>query len=133
MNLRVDENKIMFAYLVQKIRHVSDCVNYEARTNRKLAPFSPDIAPYTQQIVDLIDNVFHESQLPDMQDERKQKINPLNYRFEKRKFKALWRNINQTAIYRVNSSLRNLSKTTLTLSIKIYKLHQFHTPSKLEF
>jgi len=49
----------------------------------------------------LIDSVFSESQLPQVSDDRKPKLNPLNDNFNKREFKELWNRINHKAIYRV--------------------------------
>lgn len=74
---------------------------HEAKADGTLAPLPPEIAPHAEQIFSLIDSVFSESQLPDVGDDRKPKINPLNANFEKKEFKALWSRINQKAVYRV--------------------------------
>ncbi len=74
---------------------------YEARTNGTLAELPLALDPYAEQVLNLIDSVFNESQLPDIGDDRKPKNNPLNTHFEKKEFKALWNRINQKAIYRV--------------------------------
>lgn len=50
----------------------------------------------------LIDSVFSDAQLPDIGDDRKAKINPLNANFEKREFKELWNRINHKVAYTVH-------------------------------
>ena len=93
----------------------------DARANKGLAAFPPEIAPYTQQIVDLIDNV----QLPDVGDDRKPKTNPLNAKFKKKEFNLLWNHINQKAIYRVEFSsneLINCCVRTLDKELRITSL-----------
>ncbi len=66
-----------------------------------LADLPEDLAPYSEQIFELIDSVFSESQLPEVGNDRKTKNNPLNENFEKKAFKELWKRINRKAIYRV--------------------------------
>ena len=74
---------------------------HEAKANGTLAALPPELAPHADQIFRLINNVFSESQLPEITDSSKQKINPLNANFEKKEFKALWSRINRKAVYRV--------------------------------
>ena len=74
---------------------------HEAKANGTLVPLPPELAAHAEQIFGLIDSVFSESLLPDVGDDRKPKINPLNANFEKKEFKALWSRINQKAVYRV--------------------------------
>ena len=85
-------------------------VYYDDRATKRLAEFPYEIAPYTQQIVDLLDNVFSETQLPAVEDGRKLKTNPLNAQFKKKEFKLLWNHINKKAIYRVEFSSDELIK-----------------------
>ncbi len=84
---------------------------HEAKSNGALAQLPPELAPHAVQIFGLIDSVFSEFQLPEMGDDRKPKINPLNANFEKKEFKALWERINRKAVYRVefdsNELIRN--------------------------
>ena len=74
---------------------------HQDRAVKDLAVLPDDLAPYSEQIFELIDSVFSESQLPDVGNDRKTKNNPLNENFEKKAFKELWKRINRKAIYRV--------------------------------
>jgi type III restriction enzyme len=74
---------------------------HEAKETGALADLPDDLKPYTDQIFQLIDSVFSESQLPKVEDGRKPKTNPLNANFEKKEFQELWARINQKAVYRV--------------------------------
>jgi len=73
--------------------------NKEAET---LAALPDELRPYADEIFKLINSVFSESQLPDIEDDRKSKTNPLNTNFEKKEFKELWNRINRKAAYTVH-------------------------------
>jgi type III restriction enzyme len=79
---------------------------HEAKAAGELEALPDDLAPYAEQIFKLIDNVFSESQLPDIGDDRRPKMNPLNDNFARKEFLALWERINKKSVYRVefNSS-----------------------------
>lgn len=72
-----------------------------ARQNGTIAELPDDLKPYTDQILDLVDGVFNERQLPTVQDDRRSKTNPLNDNFQRKEFQELWNRINQKAVYRV--------------------------------
>jgi type III restriction enzyme len=74
---------------------------YDARQAGALADLPEDLMPYADQVYQLIDSVFSDAQLPQVEDGRKPKTNPLNQNFEKKEFQELWRRINQKAVYRV--------------------------------
>ncbi|WP_186426450.1 type III restriction-modification system endonuclease [Cupriavidus metallidurans] len=74
---------------------------HEAKKDGALAALPPELAPYAEQVFQLIDSVFSESQLPEIGDDRRPKKNPLNSNFEKQEFKALWNRINRKAAYSV--------------------------------
>ncbi len=74
---------------------------HEAKKEGALAALPPDFAPYAEQVFQLIDSVFSEGQLPDMEDGRKRKKLVPNDNFEKQEFKALWARINRKAAYSV--------------------------------
>ena len=74
---------------------------HEARKDGALAALPSELQAYADQVFQLIDSVFSESQLPDIGDDRRPKKNPLNDNFEKQEFKALWDRINRKAAYRV--------------------------------
>ena len=62
----------------------------------------PELQPYAEQVFQLIDSVFSDAQLPEIDDDRKGKINPLNANFEKKEFQELWSRINRKAVYTVD-------------------------------
>ena len=74
---------------------------HAAKADGVLASLPPELGPQADQIYMLIDSVFSESQLPQVGDDRRPKLNPLNDNFNKREFKELWSRINHKAIYRV--------------------------------
>ncbi len=74
---------------------------HEAKKEGALAALPSDLAPYAEQVFQLIDSVFSEGQLPDMEDGRKPKKLTPNDNFEKQEFKALWARINRKAAYSV--------------------------------
>lgn len=75
---------------------------HQAKKEGTLAALPPELAPYQEQVFQLIDSVFSTAQLPTIEDDRKGKVNPLNANFEKREFQELWRRINRKAIYAVD-------------------------------
>ena len=75
---------------------------HQAKKEGTLATLPPELAPYQEQVFQLIDSVFSTAQLPTIEDDRKGKVNPLNANFEKKEFQELWRRINRKAIYAVD-------------------------------
>ena len=74
---------------------------HQAKEAGTLAELPDDLKPYAEQVFQLIDSVFSEAQLPEIEDGRKPKTNPLNANFEKKEFKELWARINRKAVYKV--------------------------------
>ena len=74
---------------------------HQAKDAGILAALPDDLKGHADQIFQIIDSVFSDSQLPKVEDGRKPKTNPLNENFEKKEFQDLWRRINQKAVYRV--------------------------------
>jgi type III restriction enzyme len=72
---------------------------HEAKTNGTLAELPPELKPHAEQVLQLIDSVFSDKQMPQFDDDRRPKKNPLNDNFEKQEFKALWNRINRKAAY----------------------------------
>lgn len=97
--------KQIYKYLV-KNDYVDDAdaiaaAYHDAKKESALAELPPDLQPHAVQVFHLIDSLFSESQLPDIDDGRRQKKNPLNANFDKKEFKALWSRINRKAAYSV--------------------------------
>jgi len=57
---------------------------------------------HAEQVYQLIDSVFSDSQMFEISDDRRPKKNPLNSNFDKQEFKALWNRINRKAAYSVD-------------------------------
>ena len=74
---------------------------HEAKAAGKLADLPEELKPHAEQVLQLIDSVFSDAQLPKVDDGRKPKTNPLNSNFEKKEFQELWARINRKAVYRV--------------------------------
>ena len=97
--------KQVYRYLIKNdYTDDTDQISQDYHTGKEagtLAPLPAELAPHAEQIFALIDSVFSESQLPEVGDGRKPKINPLNANFDKKAFQELWSRINQKAVYRV--------------------------------
>ncbi len=74
---------------------------HEAKSAGTLAALPPELQPHAEQVFQLIDSVFSDKQLPQFDDDRRPKKNPLNDNFYKQEFKALWNRINRKAAYSV--------------------------------
>lgn len=85
---------------VDKKRNISDKY-HQAKKDGTLQTLPEELKPIAEQVFQLIDSVFSESQLPEIGDDRRPKKNPLNSNFEKQEFKALWDRINRKAAYSV--------------------------------
>lgn len=81
---------------------------HKAKKEGTVAPLPPELEPYKEQVFQLIDTVFSTEQLPEIEDERKGKVNPLNSNFEKKEFQELWSRINRKAIYAVDFETNEL-------------------------
>ena len=97
--------KQIYRYLVKNdytddADHIAEAY-HDAKDSSSLAQLPDDLKPFQDQIFQLIDSVFSDSQLPKVDDGRKPKTNPLNSNFEKKEFQELWSRINRKAIYRV--------------------------------
>lgn len=98
---------------------------HSAKNSGDLAALPAPLKLYKDQIFDLVDELFCESQLPDISDDRRRKINPLNSNFEKKEFKELWDRISPKAFYHVefeSSELVEHSIVALNNELKISPL-----------
>jgi type III restriction enzyme len=75
---------------------------HQAKKGGILKALPVELEPYKEQVFQLVDSVFSAAQLPEIEDDRKGKVNPLNGNFEKREFQDLWSRINRKAIYAVD-------------------------------
>lgn len=76
-------------------------VYYTAKADGTLAALHEDLVPYQAEVFGLIDSVYSDAALPNFEDGRKPKRNPLNDNFHKGAFQELWGRINRKAVYRV--------------------------------
>ncbi|MCW3149285.1 DEAD/DEAH box helicase family protein [Stutzerimonas stutzeri] len=74
---------------------------HQAKANGSLASLPAELQLYADQVFELIDSVFSDAQLPQVDDGRKPKTNPRNANFDKKEFQELWSRINRKAVYRV--------------------------------
>ena len=81
--------------------HITDAY-HQARRDGTPAMLPPELQAYAEQVYQLIDSVFDDSQLPKIGDGRRSKTNPLNDNFDKQEFKELWNRINRKAFYSVD-------------------------------
>ena len=86
---------------VDKKRNITDKYHL-AKKDGTLEKLPDELLPIADQVFQLIDSVFSESQLPQIGDDRRPKKNPLNANFQKQEFKALWDRINRKAAYSVD-------------------------------
>ena len=75
---------------------------HDAVKNEELADLPEDLQPYQEQVLQLIDSVYSDAKLPEIENDRGAKTNPLNANFEKKEFKELWNRINRKAAYSVH-------------------------------
>lgn len=74
---------------------------HQAKKDGSLEALPDELQSYAEQVFQLIDSVFSESQLMQVEDGRKPKRLQTNANFEKQEFKALWARINRKATYSV--------------------------------
>lgn len=93
---------------------------HEAVHNDNLADLPEDLTPYKEQIFQLIQSVYSDAQLPEIENDRGAKTNPLNANFEKKEFKELWNRINHKAAYSVHfDSSELIEKCIQTLNMQL--------------
>lgn len=101
-------------------------VYLQAKQEGSLASLPVELQLYAEQIIAIIDAVYSDKSLPDVADDRKGKVNPLNSNFDKKEFQELWARINHKAVYQVEFDSEELiSKAikTLDANLRVEKLH----------
>ncbi len=86
---------------------------HEAKKSGTLAPLPPELQAHADQVYQLIDSVFSDSQMFYISDDRRPKKNPLNSNFDKQEFKELWNRINRKAAYSVDFDSGELAKKAI--------------------
>jgi len=83
---------------------------HDAVKNGTLAPLPDVLQSYKEQIFQLIDSVYSDAKLPQIENDRGTKTNQLNANFEKKEFKELWNRINHKAAYSVHFDSAELTQ-----------------------
>jgi type III restriction enzyme len=98
---------------------------YVAKKEGTLAALPFELQPCQEQILQLIESVFSTALLPEIDDDRRTKVNPLNANFEKKEFQELWGRLNRKAIYAVDFQTSELIEKcikTLDKELKVTPL-----------
>lgn len=98
---------------------------HDARQNETLAELPALLKAHDEQVFKLVDSVFSDAQMPEIENDLDTKINPLNDNFQKKEFQALWNKINAKAVYTVDfDSTELIGKSVLELNshLKVTKL-----------
>ena len=97
---------------------------HDAKEGGTLSELPPELAPHAEQVFQLIDSVFSDAQLPNIEDDRKAKTNPLSANFEKKEFQDLWNRINRKAAYTVHFETNELVEKCVKCLDKELKVSQ---------
>ncbi len=81
---------------------------HDAKKEEQLASLPDELIPHAEQVFALIDSVFSDAQIPDIEDDRKVKSNPLSANYQKKEFQELWNRINRKAAYTVHFETQEL-------------------------
>ena len=79
-----------------------------------VAALQRDVEPLSARPPAANETRYTESRLPEIEDDRRFKMNPLNANFETREFKALWDRINRKAVYKVEFDSNDLVRKAVT-------------------
>lgn len=91
---------------------ITDLYHKELKAG-ELGKLPESLAPFTDQVIELINGVFSQAQMPEITDDRKPKSNVLNANFDKKSFQKLWSKINRKAVYQVNFDSSELVKNSV--------------------
>ncbi|MBI9112383.1 type III restriction-modification system endonuclease [Maridesulfovibrio ferrireducens] len=75
---------------------------HEAVKTGSVAALPVELQPFSDQIFQLINSVYSDTGLPQLENGRAPKTNSLNANFDKKEFKELWNRINRKAVYSVH-------------------------------
>ncbi len=104
-------------YLIQNgYRNVDEEITeayHQSKKEGTLAELPEELKPYAEQVFQLVDSVYSDAALPDIEDGRKAKENVLNDNFKKKEFQALWEKINRKAAYTVDFDSEELIEKSI--------------------
>ena len=125
-SVKIDEKvaKKIYRYLLKNDYiddddYISEKYLKDSKENtRKELP--EELREQKEEIFRLIDSVFCDKNLPEVEDERGKKTNFLNDNFSKKEFQALWERINKEPIYKVSfESSELIEKSIKSLNEKL--------------
>lgn len=92
----------------------------DAAKDGTLEALPAELQQHKDQVIELIDSVYTDAKLPQIENDRGAKSNPLNSNFEKKEFKELWNRINRKAVYTVHfDSAELIEKCVTTLNAEL--------------
>jgi type III restriction enzyme len=93
---------------------------HEAKQAGTLAPLPAELVAHSAHIFQLVDTVYSTDQLPEIENGRVPKVNPLNVNYHKKAFRELWNRIHQKAVYSVHFERAELiAKCVATLDAEL--------------
>ncbi len=90
-----------------------------------LASLPSELQQHADEIKKLVDSVYTNAALPEIENDRAPKTNPLNDNFKKKEFQELWARINKKAVYSVqfdSNELINKCVSTLDGNLRVTPL-----------
>jgi len=121
--------KVLTRYLIKHDYTDTDdkitAAYHEAKQAGTIASLPPELAAYSEHIFRLVDSVYSTEQLPEIENGRVPKDNPLNANYHKKAFRELWSRIHQKAVYSVHFETAELIAkcvTTLDAELKVAPL-----------
>ena len=98
---------------------------HEAKSQGTLCPMRPELEPYRESVLSLVDSLYLCTRGIPVADESRCRTNNLNANFRKKEFQELWRRINHKAVYRVDFDSDELIRKcidTLNAELKVTPL-----------
>jgi type III restriction enzyme len=81
---------------------------HDAKKTETLAELPEELVPYAEQVFKLIDSVFSDAQVPEIDDDRRLTSNPLNSNCHKKEFQDRWSGINRKPVCCVHFDTKEL-------------------------
>ena len=98
---------------------------HEDKEQGALRPMRPELEPYRESILSLVDSLYLCARGIPVSDESRSMTNRLNENFRKKEFQELWKRINHKAVYRVDFDSADLVRKcidTLNAELKVTPL-----------
>ena len=99
-------------YIDEATNEISETY-HEARSQGTLCPMRPELEPYRESVLALVDSLYLCARGIPVTDESTSRTNHLNDNFRKKEFQELWRRINHKAVYRVDFDSTELVRNSI--------------------